>query len=138
MRRCSSSISIPSSIACWRGDPAGYHFRVDAIPWAALLVAVGTVVFGAQTPAPRPPLNGTLTDVEGVLVGHSVRRERPTGCTVVVVRDGAVAGVDVRGAAPGTRETDLLDPLNTVQQVHAIVLSGGSAFGLDVATGVMT
>ena len=61
---------------------------MDAIPWAALLVAVGTVVFGAQTPAPRPPLNGTLTDVEGVLVGHSVRRERPTGCTVVVVRDG--------------------------------------------------
>ena len=81
--------------------------------------------------------NGTLTDVEGLLVGHAVRSERPTGCTVIVARDGATAGVDVRGAAPGTRETDLLDPLNTVQQVHAIVLSGGSAFGLDVATGVM-
>ena len=82
--------------------------------------------------------NGTLTDVEGLLVGHAVRRERPTGCTVVLARDGATAGVDVRGAAPGTRETDLLDPLNTVQQVHAVVLSGGSAFGLDVATGVMS
>jgi L-aminopeptidase/D-esterase-like protein len=82
-------------------------------------------------------MNGTLTDVEGVLVGHAVRRERPTGCTVILTRDGAVAGVDVRGAAPGTRETDLLNPLNTVQQVHAIVLAGGSAFGLDAATGVM-
>lgn len=81
--------------------------------------------------------NGTLTDVDGLLVGHAVRTERPTGCTVIVARGGATAGVDVRGAAPGTRETDLLDPLNTVQQVHAIVLSGGSAFGLDVATGVM-
>ena len=83
-------------------------------------------------------MNGTLTDVEGLLVGHAVRRERPTGCTVVLAREGAVAGVDVRGAAPGTRETDLLNPLNTVQQVHAIVLAGGSAFGLDAATGVMS
>jgi L-aminopeptidase/D-esterase-like protein len=82
-------------------------------------------------------MNGTLTDVEGLLVGHAVRRERPTGCTVVLARDGAVAGVDVRGAAPGTRETDLLNPLNTVQQVHAIVLAGGSAFGLDAASGVV-
>jgi L-aminopeptidase/D-esterase-like protein len=82
-------------------------------------------------------MNGTLTDVEGLLVGHAVRQERPTGCTVVLAREGAVASVDVRGAAPGTRETDLLDPLNTVQHVHAIVLAGGSAFGLDAATGVM-
>ena len=83
-------------------------------------------------------MNGTLTDVEGLQVGHAVRAERPTGCTVVLAREGAVAGVDVRGAAPGTRETDLLDPLNTVQQVHAILLAGGSAFGLDAATGVMS
>ncbi len=82
-------------------------------------------------------MNGTLTDVEGLLVGHAVRPERPTGCTVVLAREGATAGVDVRGAAPGTRETDLLDPLNSVQQVHAVVLSGGSAFGLDAAQGVM-
>jgi L-aminopeptidase/D-esterase-like protein len=91
----------------------------------------------ASQVAPPTPLNGTLTDVAGLLVGQAVRAERPTGCTVVVARDGAVAGVDVRGAAPGTRETDLLDPLNTVQHVHAIVLAGGSAFGLDAATGVM-
>ncbi|WP_234800425.1 P1 family peptidase [Luteitalea pratensis] len=107
-------------------------------PWAALLLAVGTALLGAQAPDPPPPMNGTLTDVEGLLVGHAVRRERPTGCTVILAREGAVAGVDVRGAAPGTRETDLLNPLNTVQQVHAIVLAGGSAFGLDAATGVMS
>src|SRR5437868_5693950 len=62
---------------------------------------------------------------------------RPTGCTVILTEDGAVAGVDVRGAAPGTRETDLLNPLNTVEQVHAVALAGGSAFGLDTASGVM-
>lgn len=63
--------------------------------------------------------------------------ERPTGCTVILVEAGAVAGVDVRGAAPATRETDLLNPLNLVEQVQAIVLSGGSAFGLDAASGVV-
>jgi len=78
-----------------------------------------------------------ITDVAGIKIGHFTDPRKPTGCTVILVEDGAVAGVDVRGAAPGTRETDLLDPVNTVQQVHAIVLSGGSAFGLDTATGVM-
>ena len=78
-----------------------------------------------------------LTAVQGIKVGHHTLTERPTGCTVVLVEAGAVAGVDVRGAAPGTRETDLLDPRNTVQEVHAIVLSGGSAFGLSTAGGVM-
>jgi L-aminopeptidase/D-esterase-like protein len=78
-----------------------------------------------------------ITDVAGIKVGHFTDPRKPTGCTVILVEDGAVAGVDVRGAAPGTRETDLLDPINTVQQVHAIVLSGGSAFGLDTASGVM-
>ena len=79
---------------------------------------------------------GGITDVPGIKVGHYMRSERPTGCTVVLVEEGAVAGVDVRGSAPGTIETDLLDPINLVQQVHAVFLSGGSAFGLDVATGV--
>jgi L-aminopeptidase/D-esterase-like protein len=78
-----------------------------------------------------------ITDVAGVKVGHFTDSRRPTGCTVILVEESAVAGVDVRGAAPGTRETDLLDPVNTVQAVHAIVLAGGSAFGLDTATGVM-
>jgi len=78
-----------------------------------------------------------LTAVGGLKVGHQTLAARPTGCTVVLTEGGAVAGVDVRGAAPGTRETDLLNPLNLVDQVHAIVLSGGSAFGLDAASGVM-
>jgi L-aminopeptidase/D-esterase-like protein len=78
-----------------------------------------------------------LSGIPGVLVGHHTLEERPTGCTVVLTEGGAVAGVDVRGAAPGTRETDLLSPVNTVERVHAIVLSGGSAFGLDAASGVV-
>lgn len=80
---------------------------------------------------------GGLTDVTGLRVGHFTDTRRPTGCTVVLAESGAVCGVDVRGGAPGTRETDLLDPVNTVQQVHALVLSGGSAFGLDSAAGVV-
>lgn len=80
---------------------------------------------------------GGLTDVAGIKVGHFTLKERPTGCTVILCEAGAVAGVDVRGSAPGTRETDLLNPIHSVQQVQAVVLSGGSAFGLDTATGVM-
>lgn len=80
---------------------------------------------------------GSLTDVRGLRVGHFTETRRPTGCTVVLATDGAVAGVDVRGAAPGTRETELLSPLNAVDRVHALLLAGGSAFGLDAAGGVM-
>ena len=80
---------------------------------------------------------GGLTDVEGLKVGHHTLGERPTGCTVVLAEAGAVAGVDIRGGAPGTREVALLDPVNHVQKAHAVVLSGGSAFGLDAATGVV-
>src|SRR5579863_7502827 len=80
---------------------------------------------------------GSLTDVDGIKVGHCSLKTRPTGCTVILCEDGATAGVDVRGSAPGTRETDLLNPINMVQQVQAIVLSGGSAYGLDTASGVM-
>lgn len=78
-----------------------------------------------------------MTDVPGIKVGHCTLTARPTGCTVVITEEGAVAGLDQRGAAPATRETDLLDPASTVQHVHAVVLSGGSAFGLDAASGVM-
>lgn len=80
---------------------------------------------------------GSLCDVAGLRVGHHTLAARPTGCTVVLCPDGATCGVDVRGAAPGTRETDLLKPDNLVEQVHAVLLSGGSAFGLDAAGGVM-
>ncbi|WP_431027663.1 P1 family peptidase [Lysinibacillus sp. LZ02] len=78
-----------------------------------------------------------ITDVPGIQVGHVEDKVGMTGCTVIVVQDGAVCGVDVRGSAPGTRETDALDPINEIDQVHAICLAGGSAFGLDAATGVM-
>ncbi len=78
-----------------------------------------------------------LTRVDGIRVGHHTLSERPTGCTVILTPDGAIAGVDVRGSAPGTREVALLSPVNTVERVHAIVLTGGSAFGLDSATGVV-
>ena len=80
---------------------------------------------------------GSISDVRGLLVGHFTDPRRPTGCTVILTPQGVVAGVDVRGAAPGTRETELLSPLNAVEQVHAILLAGGSAFGLDAAGGVM-
>ena len=75
--------------------------------------------------------------VSGIRVGHYTDRDAATGCTVVLCEDGAVGGVDVRGSAPGTRETDLLRPGNLVSEVHAVLLSGGSAFGLDAASGVM-
>ena len=89
---------------------------------------------------PRPDYrtdSSAITNVAGISVGHFTEPRRPTGCTVVLVPAGAVGGVDVRGAAPGTRETDLLSPVNTVDVVHAVLLSGGSAFGLDAAGGVM-
>jgi L-aminopeptidase/D-esterase-like protein len=103
---------------------------------------VGVLVLGplATLPAGRAaeaPAGKGLTAVAGIKVGHHTLTERPTGCTVVLTEAGAVAGVDVRGGAPGTRETDLLDPVNMVQKVHGLVLSGGSAFGLDAAGGVM-
>jgi len=80
---------------------------------------------------------GAITDVSGVRVGHYTDKEAATGCTVILCEPGAVAGVDVSGSSPGTRETDLLRAGNLVDMVQAIVLSGGSAFGLDAATGVM-
>jgi len=89
-------------------------------------------------PDATPPAQaGSLTDVRGLRVGHFTETRRPTGCTVIIAPEGAVAGVDVRGAAPGTRETELLSPLNAVETVHAVMLAGGSAFGLDAAGGVM-
>lgn len=82
-------------------------------------------------------INETLTAVAGLRVGHAHDAEALTGCTVILCEAGAIGGVDQRGGAPGTRETDLLRPMHLVEQVHAIVLAGGSAFGLDAASGVM-
>ncbi len=81
--------------------------------------------------------NNTLTAISGFRVGHVTHLEGATGCTVILPPEGTIGGVDVRGGGPGTRETDLLNPVNHVEQVHAIVLAGGSAFGLAAADGVM-
>ena len=82
-------------------------------------------------------MHNAITDVSGITVGHWTDREHATGCTVVLCEDGAVAGVDARGSSPGTRETDLLRPGSRVPAVNAILLSGGSAYGLDAAGGVV-
>jgi L-aminopeptidase/D-esterase-like protein len=90
-----------------------------------------------QPARPVARFPGALTDIAGLAVGHHTEARRPTGCTVVLCPAGAVCGVDVRGAAPGTRETDLLRPDALVPHVNAVLLAGGSAFGLDAAGGVM-
>jgi L-aminopeptidase/D-esterase-like protein len=82
-------------------------------------------------------LKDAITDIPGLRVGHAQDEEALTGCTVVLCEDGAIGGVDQRGGAPGTRETDAMHPMHLVNEVHAIVLAGGSAFGLDAATGVV-
>src|SRR5215467_9898153 len=99
----------------------------------AILAATAVVAVSAQSTAP----NRTLTAVQGIKVGHHTLTDRPTGCTVVLVDGDAVGGVSQQGGAPGTRETDLLSPLNMVDKVNAIVLAGGSAFGLEAATGTV-
>jgi L-aminopeptidase/D-esterase-like protein len=97
------------------------------------LLAVWSGLIHAQAPS-----NVTITAVAGIKVGHHTLTERPTGCTVILVDgEGAAGGVSQRGGAPGTRETDLLDPSNLVDKVNAVVLAGGSAFGLEAATGTV-
>ncbi|AWX56068.1 peptidase S58 family protein [Brevibacillus brevis] len=117
-----------------------------AVP--ASLLTLGTAI-GQETTgeegssskngSPRIPklASGTIVDVPGVKVGQVQNEEALTGCTVIVLEKGSACGVDVRGSAPGTRETDLLNPINSVQEVNAVVLTGGSAYGLDAASGVM-
>ncbi len=109
--------------------------RVGALSlvlWVAVPAAQPAVAQGGSMGQPRG-----ITAVDGVKVGHFTLSARPTGCTVVMMEGGAVGGVDVRGGAPGTSETDLLDPVNSVEQIHAVVLAGGSAFGLDARSGVV-
>src|SRR5580700_6798027 len=107
----------------------GIAFSPGGVAVLALALVQGTLQAQAG--------NATLTAVPGIKVGHHTLAAGPTGCTVILAEGGATAGVDVRGAAPATRETDLLNPVNLVQQVHAIALSGRSVFGLDSASGVV-
>jgi L-aminopeptidase/D-esterase-like protein len=106
----------------------------------ALLVGLGVMVLAvaiASRPATAADQNNTLTAVPGIKVGHHTLTERPTGCTVILVEAGATAGVDVRGAAPATRDTDLLNPTKMVQQIFGVALSGGSLFGLSSGDGAL-
>lgn len=89
------------------------------------------------TPSNAHADSGCITRVKGIELGHCSHPQRPTGCSVVIAREGATAAVDVRGAAPGTRETDLLRPGNLVEKVHAVLLAGGSAWGLAATEGVV-
>ena len=114
-----------------------------AIAWTvasvvALLIVGGSMVSRAQrAPASSTMKNKGLTAVEGIRVGHHTLTERPTGCTVVVVDgEGAIGGYAQRGGAPGTRDADLLNPLNSVEQINGIFLTGGSAYGISVGEGV--
>ena len=91
----------------------------------------------SPTEVPGQIIATGITDISGIKVGHYNLHERPTGCTVVLIEKGAIGGVDVRGGAPATVETDLLNPINTVESIHAVFISGGSAFGLATREGVM-
>ena len=121
-------------------DPGGWDAATGR--WLSSAGIVAAVLLPGADPAwsqetGEVASGGGLTDVPGIRVGHHTLAERPTGCTVVLAPEGTVGGVDVRGGAPGTRETDVLDPVNTVETVNAVVLAGGSAFGLDAASGVV-
>lgn len=117
---------LPSSGSASGGVQEGGSVETTAQP---------TELASSVEPKYRP--NPGIEAVEGISLGHHTLEARPTGCTVVLVPEGAVGGVDVRGGAPGTAETDLLDPVNTVSELHAVVLAGGSAFGLAARDGVV-
>lgn len=105
--------------------------------FAAIVILMFLVVATAWSGGETKFYNA-ITDIPGIEVGHYTDKKALTGTTVILARGGAVGGVDVRGSAPGTRETDLLNPINLVDRVNAVVLSGGSAYGLAAADGVMT
>jgi L-aminopeptidase/D-esterase-like protein len=99
---------------------------------------MGTIEQRARkSSADAPRAYNAITDIPGIEVGHCTDVDNLTGTTVILARGGAVAGVDVRGSAPGTRETDALNPINLVEKVHAVVLTGGSAYGLAAVNGVV-
>ena len=112
-------------------------FRALLTSTLAIIAGIAVVATASQGGQRPSILAHGLTAVAGIAVGHHSLADRPTGCTVVLAESGAVAGVDVRGSSPGTRETDLLSPIATVDTVQAVLLAGGSVFGLDASAGVM-
>lgn len=129
----------PNARVCPPADRSPCGASRCASAGAALILAVqlGPALPAAAQPLAQTDATAGISSVPGIRAGHFTYPGGRTGCTVVVADGGAVAGVDVRGGAPGTVETDLLDPVNTVQQVNAVVLSGGSAFGLAAQQGVV-
>ena len=128
-----ASVAQPFRAAAASGRPKGLRYNAPGRPKGLRYKCLfGLAMVGLASSAPA---NDTLTAIRGIRVGHYTLVERPTGCTVILVDRGAVAGIAQRGAAPGTRETDRLHPTNAADRVDAIVLSGGSAFGLDAANG---
>src|SRR5688572_12712170 len=129
---------MPRALATMLPLPAARGATRVLYPGLLVFALAATAPTRAQTPPSSNPSRTGLTTVTGLRVGHHTLMERPTGCTAVLVDgDGAVGGVSQRGGAPGTSETDLLGPLNIVDRVNAVVLSGGSAFGLDARQGVV-
>jgi L-aminopeptidase/D-esterase-like protein len=104
-----------------------WNRRAFMVAAAGAAAAAGAMPAQGANGLQSMPGGGSITDVAGLRVGHYTDTRRPTGCTVIIAEAGATGGVDVRGAAPGTRETDLLNTVNMVEKVHAVVLSGGSA-----------
>jgi len=134
-RRRSGRSSPPASPPQTSGlGEIGLNRRSAAI---GVLLAGAPFVHGACQAQQSSDAPWGITAVEGLRIGHHTLDARPTGCTVILAGDGMVGGVDVRGGAPGTYDTELLDPVNSNQGVHAVVLSGGSAFGLSTTTGVL-
>src|SRR3954467_14975913 len=133
---CTISAVARSTSALMRSTRVASTMRYCSAMKCSALSLACIVAAGAALAAQSPSrASSGLTAVDGIKVGHYTLAERPTGCTVILVDGDAVGGVSQRGGAPGTRETDLLNPLNMVDKVNAVVLSGGSAFGLDAATG---
>ena len=134
-------IALPAALVSLGAATADLKGRTTfaAVVSAFRRTVPGPAEAGHYVPQGRPAdaTNATLTAVPGIKVGHHTLTARPTGCTVVLIEAGATAGVDVRGAAPATRDTDLLQPAKMVQQVHGIALSGGSLFGLSSGDGVL-
>ncbi len=114
------------------------HYALNKFTFVLLVLFFQLMLLQNAHAQERKRENDTITAIPGIRVGHYTDAKDVTGCTVIrFSAEGAVAAVDVRGSAPGTRETDLLNPTNLVDKVHAIMLSGGSAYGLDAASGIM-
>jgi L-aminopeptidase/D-esterase-like protein len=131
MRKPILAVAIAAAMACSAQAQVGQSARTGTRPQRA---EAGPKAARAAAPAAD---NTTLTAVEGIKVGHFTLPDRPTGCTVVLIEAGATAGVDVSGAAPATRDTDLLNPTKMVEHIYGIALSGGSLFGLSSGDGVL-